>query len=181
MALSIIDKSDCGIIRATCMSMVKPDRAQRLVPDSTIMGPNVAFRAEFLVKRRIGTEWPLIVQGIAPVQYAGGDPVAAQWLTRSAVMMFICSFLCPILKQIIPKQEESEIIRITRDLDWTKMQAEYLSQAQMDMSLVKSLVNIVPGMLMSHPLATSIDPDAPQNYRQIRPYYHAFPFRSDGP
>ncbi len=178
MALSIIDITDCNVIRATCMSMVKPDRAQRLVPNSTIFAANVGYRAEFLVKRRIGIDWPLIVAGTAPATYAGGDPIAAQWLTRSAVIMFVCSFLCPVLKQIIPKQEESEVIRITRDLDWTKM---HLSQAQMDMSLVKGLVNIVPGMLMAHPLATSIDPDAPINFRRIRPYFTMTPNLSTSP
>lgn len=173
MALRILGREDYDDIRSIAMSILPLWRAKELVTDGTLQSFQIIGRAEQLVIRRIGTDWVSIKNGIAPVVYAGGDPISAQSLLRDAVIMLSCSFLCPLLKQIIPKTENGELVTVARDLDFTKLQTEYQKQANIALALIKPVVS-VSGLTMSHPWPQPSDPDNPDNYQSVRPYFSRF-------
>jgi hypothetical protein len=171
MALRILDTSDLDVIRATAMPLVRPDKAARLVPNSLLVGPNFAGRVEMIIIKRIGIDWPKILAGNAPIAYANGDPGFAQQLLKDAAIMMTCSFLCPVLKQLIPINEQSEVITLKRDLNWNDLAAQYMEQAQQALNLLKPLVGIIPGMQAGKKAPEPSDPDSPQSVGTIRPIY----------
>lgn len=128
--MRIMDDDDIMAVRATALSMLPADRALAWLPDTTIVSPGVATKAEMVVITRIGADWTLIEAGAAPAGYAGGDSVSARDLLHGACVLFAASFLCPVLKQIVPVQEKSELILRVIDLDWDDLQGTFLRQGQ---------------------------------------------------
>lgn len=178
MALRILTTpADMAQVRALLFPLVSPATATLLLPDSIIALFPVAGRAEQMVISRVGPDWTLIVAGMAPAKYALGDPITALALLKSAAMMLCCSYLCVQMKQLVPTAEKDELINVTRDLDWTALQTEYLQQAQIDLGLLAGTGDVAPAFQLARPGVMGIDPDA--DPALLRHYPGSF-FRTSG-
>jgi hypothetical protein len=161
MQLRILtDPADLGAVRALALSMVPPDRAAALLPDALIQGPAIGYKAETLVIRRVGPDWTAILAGNAPPAYAGGDQDAARALLIGAAVLYCCVHLCPMLRQIVPTAEKSEVISTTWAIDWTELAQSYTTQAQEALGLLLP-TTAAPALTMARPGVSLIDPDAP--------------------
>lgn len=146
-------------IRALCLPLPSPDRAEALLPSLTLMGPSIAGRAEALVIRRLGATWPAILAGTPLPIYANGDAALALDLLYDATVLWCCALTVPLLAQFVPTLEKSEVITVQRDLSWEAMRVRYVADAQAALGLLRP-VTVTPALSMTHPYATIIDPAA---------------------
>lgn len=150
---------DLASVRALVLSMAPPDRAQALLPDALIQSPAIGYKAEAMVIRRVGLDWTAILAGNAPASYAGGDPGTAQALLIGATVLYCCAYLCPMLRQIVPTMEKSEVISTTWGIDWAEMEQSWIKEAQTSLGLLKT-ARTVPALTLGRPTPAPTDPDA---------------------
>lgn len=149
---------DTAEVRSIIVPMLSSARAAFWLPDALINGPAFAGRAELIVTNRVGVDWVAIEAGTAPVQYAGGFPDLAKALLHSATVLYVCAFLCPLMRQIISKEEKTELIDFVRDISWSNQATEYTVLAQQTLEQLSPQTTNVPGMSLARRPYSPIDP-----------------------
>lgn len=150
-------------VRSLCLPLVPPARALALVPDATIASFGVLGRAESTVLARVASAADLaaILAGAAvPALYAGGNGAQAQALVIAAALSFTCAHLVPLLQQLIATQERTEIISVTRGIDWAATQQEYMRQGYESLGRLRPAA-AWPSLSMAPAGASPFDPDSP--------------------
>ncbi len=157
--LQIMGPTDILEVRSLVLSLLPPAISLIWLPDALLSSATVGGRAELVVIRRLGTDWVAIQAGTAPVIYASGMPSLAHDLLHSACVLYTCSFLCPMMRQIVAKQEKSELIERQLDLSWSASAKEFLAQAQETLGLLSPQTSVA-GLRLAVRTPALIDPAA---------------------
>lgn len=152
---------DADAVRMLVLPTVPVSRASQLLPNETILSDLIAGRAEIRTIGDVGNDWSLILAGQAPTIYANGNPSIAQMLLYDLAIRYTCAELVPLLRQLVPTQEKSEVTDVTLNLNWDAMLTMFETKAGEDIGYLLQSVPIPLALQMAKPLPSPIDPDVP--------------------
>ncbi len=150
-------------VRAICMPLAPATRALALVPDSTITSMAVLGRAEDTVLGRVDSAADLaaiLAGGPVPAVYARGSGPRAQALLIAAAISLTCAHLVPVLQQLVATQERTEIITVTRGINWTATQEQYRREGYEALTRLRPTASW-PSLKMAPAGGSPFDPDRP--------------------